>query len=57
MWEDSSSPAQYDPTYGFVIMRAENAIIVGEPNSLNGSMTIKGTGTGGYFGLAYGPVG
>ena len=57
MWEDSSSPAQYDSTYGFVIMRAENVIIVGAPNSLNGAMTIKGTGTGGYGGLAYVPVG
>jgi hypothetical protein len=57
MWEDSSSPAQYDSSYGYVIMRAENAIIVGAPNTLNGSMTIKGTGTGGYGGLAYVPVG
>lgn len=56
VWESSSSPAQYDSTYGYVIMRAENAIIVGVPNSLNGSMTILGTGTGGYFGLAYVPV-
>lgn len=56
-WEDSSSPAQYDSSYGYVIMRAENAIIVGAPNSLNGSITIKGTGTGGYAGLAYVPVG
>lgn len=56
-WEDSASPAQYDSTYGYVIMRAENAIIVGAPNSLNGSMTILGTGTGGYGGLAYVPVG
>ena len=55
-WEDSASPAQYDSTYGYVIMRAENAIIVGAPNSLNGSITIKGTGTGGYGGLAYVPV-
>lgn len=55
-WEDSASPAQYDSTYGYVIMRAENAIIVGAPNSLNGSMTILGTGTGGYGGLAYVPV-
>ena len=57
MWEDSSSPAQYDSSYGFVIMRAENVIIVGAPNSLNGSMTIKGMGTGGYGGLVYVPVG
>lgn len=56
-WEDSSSPAQYDSTYGFVIMRAENLIIVGAPNSLDGSMSIKGTGTGGYGALAYVPVG
>jgi len=55
-WEDSASPAQYDSVHGFVIMRAENAIIVGAPNSLNGLMTIKGTGTGGYYGLAYVPV-
>jgi len=55
-WEDSASPAQYDSTYGYVIMRAENAIIVGAPNSLNGSMTILGTGSGGYGGLAYVPV-
>ena len=56
MWEPSASPAQYDQAYGFVIMRAENVIIVGAPNSLNGSMTIKGTGTGGFYGLAYVPV-
>ena len=56
MWEPSSSPAQYDSAYGYVIMRAENAIIVGAPNSLNGSITIKGTGTGGFYGLAYVPV-
>ena len=56
MWEDSSSPAQYDSTYGFVIMRAENVIIVGAPNSLDSSMSIKGMGTGGYGGLAYVPV-
>ena len=53
----TASPAQYDSTYGYVIMRAENAIIVGAPNLLNGSMTITGMGTGGYSGLAYVPVG
>ena len=52
----SSSLAGYDSAYGFVIMMAGDVIIVGAPNSLNGSMTIKGTGIGGYNGLAYVPV-